>query len=169
MGKEIRCSELYLLSTLEKKGCFLPSDLESILSWRVTEASFISDILTAQFVLQKSARAKGYKVLFWVVLDLLLIPVILVIWGKPIKKILFYNSLKLNIISFNSSVLCHTIHTFPLKSTAVTTFFGALWAVSQRTTKHSLYFRYQPSNLAWGRFHVSFGPFKDFTSRIIIW
>lgn len=42
-----------------KKGWFLPLDLENILSWRMTEASFISNFLTAQFVLQKSVRAKG--------------------------------------------------------------------------------------------------------------
>lgn len=49
---------------------------------------------------------------------------ILVVRSKLIKKILLYNLLTLNKISFHSWLLYHTVHTFPLKSIAVTIFFA---------------------------------------------
>jgi len=41
------CPELYFFVHIRKKGSFLPLDLENFLSWRMTEASFISDFPTA--------------------------------------------------------------------------------------------------------------------------
>lgn len=54
---EITCPESYFLSTLGKSW-FLPLDLDNTLSWR-TKTSFISNLLIAQFALQKSVGCKG--------------------------------------------------------------------------------------------------------------